>query len=54
MNMAKVSPTLTMASKDYRGCWREVTMIGSLPLSHRCYYDVLESRPKVLSILGFT
>jgi hypothetical protein len=25
MNMAKGSPTLTVASKDHRGCWRGVT-----------------------------
>jgi hypothetical protein len=30
MNMVKGSPTLTVASKDYRCCWRGVTMIDSL------------------------
>jgi hypothetical protein len=51
--MVKGSPALTVASKDDRGCCRGVTMIGSLPLSCRCHHDILESRPKVLSIPGF-
>jgi hypothetical protein len=52
-NMVKGSPTLTVASKDHRGCCRGVTVIGSPPLSCRCHCDVLESRPKVLSVPGF-
>jgi hypothetical protein len=52
-NTVMGSPTLTVATKDHRGCWRGVTVIGSLPLSHRCHCNVLESRPKVLSIPGF-
>jgi hypothetical protein len=54
MNAAKGSPSLTVASNDHRGYWRGVTLIGSLPLSCRCHHDVLESRPEVLSILGFS
>jgi hypothetical protein len=53
MNMVKGSPPLTVASKDHRGCWTGVTVIGSLPISDRCHRDILESRHKVLSILGF-
>jgi hypothetical protein len=53
MNIVKGSPTLTMASKDYRGYWRGVTIICSLPLSHRYHYDILQLMPKVLSIPGF-
>jgi hypothetical protein len=52
-NTAKGSPTQTMASKDHRGCWRGVTVIGSLHLSRRCHRDILKLRPKVLSIPGF-
>jgi hypothetical protein len=53
MNTVKGSPALTVASKNHRGCWRGVTVICSPPLSHRCYWDVLELRPKFLSIPGF-
>jgi hypothetical protein len=53
MNTVKGSPALTMASKDHRGYWRGVTVICSPRLSRRCHRDVLESRPKVLSIPGF-
>jgi hypothetical protein len=53
MNMVKGSSALTMASKDYRGCSRGVTVIGSSSVSHRGHCDILESRPKVLSIPGF-
>jgi hypothetical protein len=42
MNIGKVSPTRTLASKDHRGYWRGVTVIGSLPLSDRYYKDMLK------------
>jgi hypothetical protein len=52
--MVKGSPALTMASKDHRGSSRGVTMIGSPAISHRCHRDILEFRPKVLSIPDFS
>jgi hypothetical protein len=52
MNMAKGIPALTVASKDHRGYWRGFTVIGCPPLACRHHRDILELRPKVLSIPG--